>query len=96
MEQLLQYLPEEHKAKAQELVQEGKLVSNSSIRCALDATDTVARETNTSILLRRHAWLRILGFKSEAQQFILNTPFDKEHLFGPEVDQALEKMKKRH
>lgn len=34
MEQLLQFLLEEHKAKAQDLVQEGKLISSASIICA--------------------------------------------------------------
>lgn len=94
MEKLLQFLSDEHKSKAQDLVHEGKLISNNSIRCALDAADTAARAINTSVLLRRDAWLRISGFKPEVQASILNTPFDKQHLFGPLVDTLLEKMKK--
>lgn len=94
MEQFIQFLPQEHKAKAQDLVREGQLISNNQIRCSLDAADTSARPVNTSVLLRRHAWLRISGFKPEVQTSILNTPFDKEHLFGPVVDSSLKKMKK--
>lgn len=94
LEKLMQHLPDEYKAKANDLIQEGKLISNTSIKCALDAADTAARAINTSVLLRRHAWLRISGFKQEVQSSILNQPFDKEHLFKPAVDTSLEKMKK--
>lgn len=62
VEKLIQFSPDEHKSKATDLIQEGKLISNTSIRCALDAADTAARAVNTSTLLRRHAWLRIYGF----------------------------------
>lgn len=34
------------------------------------------------------------GFKPEVQQTILNALFDKEHLFGPQVYESLEKSKK--
>lgn len=90
----MQCLADEHKTKANDLIQEGKLITNTSIRCALDAADTAARTVNTSVLPRRHAWLRVSGFKPEVQTSILNQPFDKEHLFGPAVDTLLEKMKK--
>lgn len=43
MEDLLQYLPEEHRKR--ELAKEGQLISNPSNRC-------IARGVNTSILLR--------------------------------------------
>lgn len=75
------------------MIQEGKLITNNSICCALDAADTASRAVNTSVLLRRHAWLCISGFKPEVQQTILNQPLDQEHLFGPSVDTSLEKMK---
>lgn len=94
LEALLQHLPGQYKTKANDLIQEGKLITNTSIRCALDAADTAFRAINNSVLLRRHAWLRISRFKPEVQTTILNQPFDQEHLFGPSVDSSLEKMRK--
>ncbi|XP_078520391.1 uncharacterized protein LOC144785278 [Lissotriton helveticus] len=94
LESLMQHLPEPFKAQADDLIQEGKFITNASIKCALDAADTAARSINTSVLLRRHAWLRISGFKNEEQNSILNQPFDETHLFSPNVDVPLEKMKK--
>ncbi|XP_078533223.1 uncharacterized protein LOC144819088 [Lissotriton helveticus] len=94
LESTMQHLPVNIKTGPNELVQEGKTITNSSIRCALDAADTASRVINTSVLLRRHAWLRISGFKPEVQNSILNQPFDEEHLFGPNVDVSLEKMKR--
>lgn len=94
LQSLVQYLPQKHQDRANQLIQEGQLITNTSIRCALDAADTAARAVNTSVLLRRHAWLRISGFKPEVQQTILNQPVDPNHLFGPTVGTSLEKMKK--
>ncbi|XP_078502558.1 uncharacterized protein LOC144758005 [Lissotriton helveticus] len=94
LEKFLQHLPDQYKAQADDPIQEGKRISNASIKCALDAADTASRAINTSVLLRRHAWLRISGFKQEVQTTVLNQPFNQQQLFGPEVDTALEKMKK--
>ncbi|XP_078496692.1 uncharacterized protein LOC144752701 [Lissotriton helveticus] len=94
LESLMQHLPEQYKARAADLIQEGKVITNTAIRCALDTADTASRAVNTGVLLRRHAWIRISGFKPEVQASILNQPFDQQHLFGPNVDSALEKMKK--
>lgn len=94
MDELVQYLTEEHRKRVHELIAECKLTSNNSITGALDSADTTVRGINTSALLHRHAWLHISGFKSEVQQTLWNVSFDKEHLFGPQVDQALKKMKK--
>ncbi|XP_078540004.1 uncharacterized protein LOC144824913 [Lissotriton helveticus] len=94
LEDIMQHLPDQFKDRDSELIQEGKIITNTSIRCALDAADTASRANNTSVLLRRHAWLRISGSKPEVQSAILNRPFDEQHLFGPEVDVSLEKMKK--
>lgn len=96
LESLMQHLPEEHRTRANDLIQEGKLITNTSIRCTLDGADTASRAINTIVLLRRHAWLRIFGFKPEVQQTILNQPLDQQHLFGPSVNTSLEKMKKRY
>lgn len=49
LEKLMQFLPDEHKTKAYDLIQESKLITNTSIRCALDAADTAARTVNTSV-----------------------------------------------
>ncbi|XP_078502407.1 uncharacterized protein LOC144756448 [Lissotriton helveticus] len=94
LEQLLQHLPEAYKEGAEMLIQEGKLISNASIKCALDAADTAAKAINTSVMLRRHAWLRISGFKPEIQTTLLNQPVNPDFLFGPDVDPTLEKIKK--
>ncbi|XP_078520386.1 uncharacterized protein LOC144785252 [Lissotriton helveticus] len=94
LDEIMQHLPDKFKDRASELIQEGKVSTNTSIRCALDAADTASRAVNTSVLLRRHSWLRISGFKSEVQSAILNQPFDEQHLFGPEVDVSLKKMEK--
>ncbi|XP_078533227.1 uncharacterized protein LOC144819101 [Lissotriton helveticus] len=94
LELLLRHLPDKYKDRAHKLIQEGKNITNTSIRCALDAADTASRAVNTSVLLRRHAWLRISGFKPEVQSAILNQPFDEQYLFGPNGDVSLEKMKK--
>ncbi|XP_078540272.1 uncharacterized protein LOC144825355 [Lissotriton helveticus] len=94
LEKLITHLPKEHQKKADQLIQEGKIITNTSIKCALDAADTAARSINTSIMLRRHAWLKISGFKQEVQTSLLNQPFDEKTLFGSGTDEALEKMKK--
>ena len=65
---------------------EGRIISSATIRCALVSADTAAREVNTSIMIRRHAWLRVSAFKPDVQH-LLNLPFDGEHLFDPQVDQ---------
>ncbi|KAJ1197517.1 hypothetical protein NDU88_001374, partial [Pleurodeles waltl] len=49
---------------------------------------------NTAVTIRRHAWLRSSGFKPEIQQAVLNMPFNQQQLFGPQVDTAIEKIKK--
>ncbi|XP_078521848.1 uncharacterized protein LOC144791076 [Lissotriton helveticus] len=69
LETLLQHLPDQYKEAAEMLIQEGKLISNASIKCALDASDTAARAINTSVMLRHQAWLRISGFKPEHIQY---------------------------
>ena len=94
MEDILQYLPDEQKERAAAILEEGRTVSNNTITCAADAADTAARSVNTAVTLRRHAWLRNSGFKPEIQQQLLNLPFDGEHLFGPKVDEKMEKLKK--
>ena len=94
MQDLLQHLPEEYKKRGENVVNEGRYISNATIKCALDGVDTAARGINTSVMLRRHAWLRISGFKPELQQHILNVPFDGEQVFGPAVDTQFEKIKK--
>lgn len=94
LEKLMQHLPDKYRDQANDLIQEGKIISNASIKCALDAADTASRTVNTSVMLRRHAWLRISVFMQEVQANILNQPFNQEQLFGPAVDSSLEKMKK--
>ncbi|XP_078526618.1 uncharacterized protein LOC144799223 [Lissotriton helveticus] len=94
LESLMRHLPDKYKDRANELIQEGKNITNTTIRYALDAADTASGTVNTRVLLRRHAWLRISGFKPEVQSAILNQPFDEQHLFVPNVDVSLEKMKK--
>ncbi|XP_078506924.1 uncharacterized protein LOC144767299 [Lissotriton helveticus] len=94
LEGLLQHLPEPFKAQANDLIQEGKFITNASIKCAPDTADTSARSINTSVLLRRHAWLRISGFKNEVQSTILKQPVNQDFMFGPAVDTILDKMKK--
>ncbi|XP_078502429.1 uncharacterized protein LOC144756499 [Lissotriton helveticus] len=94
LEKLITHLPKEHQKRADQQIQEGKIITNTSIKCALDAADTAARSINTSIMLRRHAWLRVSGFKQEVQTALLNQPFDGKTLFGSGTDEALEKMKK--
>lgn len=40
LQSLVQYLPQEHQDRANQLIQEGQLITNTSIRCALDAADS--------------------------------------------------------
>ncbi|KAJ1092577.1 hypothetical protein NDU88_005687 [Pleurodeles waltl] len=94
MHDIIQHLPKEDKKRAQQMVEEGQAISNNQIRSALDSADTAARSVNTAVTIRRHAWLRSSGFKPEIQQAVLNMPFNQQQLFGPEVDTAIEKMKK--
>ncbi|KAJ1112600.1 hypothetical protein NDU88_000862 [Pleurodeles waltl] len=94
MQHIIQHLPKEHQKRAQQDVEEGQAISNNQIRSALDSADTAAQTVNTAVTIRRHAWLRSSGFKPEIQQAVLNMPFNQEQLFGPEVDTAIEKLKK--
>ncbi|KAJ1161729.1 hypothetical protein NDU88_002210 [Pleurodeles waltl] len=94
MQHLIEHLPKEFHKRAQQVVEEGQSISNNQIRSAMDAADTAARTVNTAVTIRRHAWLRTSGFKPEIQQAVLNMPFNGQQLFGPEVDTAIEKLKK--
>ncbi|KAJ1081017.1 hypothetical protein NDU88_001204 [Pleurodeles waltl] len=94
MQHLIQHLPKEFQKRAQQVVEEGQNISNNQIRSSMDAADTAARTINTAVTIRRHAWLRTSGFKPEIQQAVLNMPFNEQQLFGPEVDIAIEKLKK--
>ncbi|XP_078522996.1 uncharacterized protein LOC144792004 [Lissotriton helveticus] len=94
LEQIVQHLPPKFQEGTRLLIEEGKLISNAAIKCALDAADTAARAINTSVMLRRQAWLRISGFKPDIQTTILNQPVNPDRLFGPDVDTTLEKIKK--
>ncbi|KAJ1208994.1 hypothetical protein NDU88_004373 [Pleurodeles waltl] len=94
MQHLIEHLPKEMQKRAKQVVEEGQNISNNQIRSSMDAADTAARTINTSVTIRRHAWLRTSGFKPEIQQAVLNMPFNEKELFGPEVDTAIEKLKK--
>ncbi|XP_069063197.1 uncharacterized protein [Pleurodeles waltl] len=94
MQQLIEHLPKEFQKRAKQVVEEGQNISNNQIRSSMDAADTAARTINTAVTIRRHAWLRTSGFKPEIQQAVLNMPFNEQQLFGPELDTAIEKLKK--
>lgn len=57
MQELLQHLSNQYQERAPQLVEEGRAISNATIQCALDIAETRACNINTSILIRRHAWL---------------------------------------
>ncbi|KAJ1079866.1 hypothetical protein NDU88_000098 [Pleurodeles waltl] len=94
MQHFIEHLPKEFQKRAQQVVEEGPRISNNQIRSAMDAADTAARTVNTAVTIRRPALLRTSGFKPEIQQAVLNMPFNGQQLFGPEVDTAIEKLKK--
>ncbi|KAJ1170443.1 hypothetical protein NDU88_002320 [Pleurodeles waltl] len=94
MKDIIQHLPKDQQKRAQQILEEWQAITNNQIRSALDSANTAARTINTAVTIRRHAWLRSSGFKPEIQQAILNMPFNEKQLFGPEVDTAIEKMKK--
>ncbi|KAJ1124101.1 hypothetical protein NDU88_002563 [Pleurodeles waltl] len=94
MQHFIEHLPKEFQKRAQQVVEEGQSISNNQICSAMDAADTAARTVNTAVTIRRHAWLRTSGFKPVIQQAMLNMPFNGQQLFGPEVDTAIEKLKK--
>ncbi|KAJ1208071.1 hypothetical protein NDU88_003461 [Pleurodeles waltl] len=94
MQHLIEHLPKDLQKRAKQVVEEGQNISNNQIRSSMDAADTAARTINTSVTIRRHAWLRTSGFKPEIQQAVLNMPVNEKLLFGPEVDTAIEKLKK--
>ena len=85
IQKLVKHLPDEFKKRGVELVAEGKTIYYATIRCTLDAADTASRGVNTNVLIRRHVWLSILGFKPEVQQHLLNLPLHGKHLFDPQV-----------
>lgn len=60
----------------------GKAVSSATIRCSLECVNTSSWEINTSVLLRRHPWQWVSGFRPEVQHYLISIPFDGEHLFG--------------
>ncbi|KAJ1136534.1 hypothetical protein NDU88_002949 [Pleurodeles waltl] len=94
MQHLIEHLPKDLQKRAKQVVEEGQNISNNQIRSSMDAADTAARTINTAVTIRRDAWLRTSGFKPEIQQAVLNMPFNEQQLFGPEVDTAIEKLKK--
>lgn len=93
-----QILSERIEEGAEDIVSEGKTIWNTiwktNIRCALNAVDTSSRGFNTSILLRLHTWLCISRSEPEVQQHLLNLPFNREYLFGFQVNKLLAKVKK--
>ena len=73
---------EDLKKKLKVAIQEGRDIANAFLKSALDAGDTASRQLRTGTVLRRHAWLRVLGFKPQVQASIINMPLTGKTLFG--------------
>lgn len=55
--------------------------------------DIVSKQLCVGTTLRRHAWLRVSGFKQEVQMAAVNMSFMGKNLFGLAVDDSLQRIK---
>ncbi|EMP32990.1 hypothetical protein UY3_09868 [Chelonia mydas] len=75
------------------LLEEGRVVSRTSLQAALDVEDSATRTMATAITMRCSAWLQVSGIPPEVQNTIQNLPFDCAGLFAQNTDSRLYSLK---
>lgn len=90
---LLDFLPDDKRAEALEILQEGEVASDHAITVATDIADTGFRQLGNGVCLRRRGWLKATDFRQDVQTRVLDMPFDGNNLFGKAVDDSLQAIK---
>lgn len=84
---LLEFLPEDKKKEAKDLLQEGARASSEVIDSAMDLASIAFRQMAGAAVLRRQGLLKATPFHPEVQSKVLDMPFDGENLFRKHVDE---------
>lgn len=95
LEPLLDSIPEDHRAQARSLFDEGTLLASQQIRSSSHAMDAASRGLATAVVLRRYSWLRSAGLTDDARRRIEDLPFDGEGLFNSGTDDIMENLQKK-
>ncbi|XP_069478563.1 protein archease isoform X1 [Ambystoma mexicanum] len=90
---LLNFLPDDKRAEALEILQEGEVASDHAITAATDIADTGFRQLGNGVCLRRRGWLKATDFRQDVQTRVLDMAFDGNNLFGKAVDESLQAIK---
>ncbi|XP_069499391.1 nucleolar and coiled-body phosphoprotein 1-like [Ambystoma mexicanum] len=90
---ILDFLPDDKRAEALEILQEGEVASDHAITVATDIADTGFRQLGNGVCLRQRGWLRATDFRQDVQTRVLDMPFDGNNLFGKAVDESLQAIK---
>lgn len=75
------------------IIKEGNTISCTVLQMALDASDTAARSTATSMVMGCSSWLQAVGVSKDLQAKVQELPFDKAKLFAAGTDEALHSSK---
>ncbi|XP_054846821.1 uncharacterized protein LOC129337273 isoform X1 [Eublepharis macularius] len=87
-------LPEDRRHLVKALQAEAMKLSKQQMTAGKDAADSAARAMATSVVLRRHAWLRSTALPPEKKAKVEDFPFEGPQLFSEKTDESLSLMKK--
>lgn len=60
----IDHVPEEHHDHFKAIIQDGPLLSKTSLQVSLDAADTATQPISTAVVIRK-SWLQLLGFQRD-------------------------------
>ncbi|EMP36414.1 hypothetical protein UY3_06396 [Chelonia mydas] len=64
------------------VLEEGKVVTGTSLQASLDSVESATRTMATAIAVRRSSWLQVSGLSQKVQHTIQDLPFDCSRLFS--------------
>ncbi|XP_078514823.1 uncharacterized protein LOC144773578 [Lissotriton helveticus] len=94
LSEIVEAVPEVAKAKVLEVQKEGMALASLSIQAAHDQADVSARTMATGILKRRRVWFGISGIPPQAENKVLDLPFDGSNVFHSSTEEVIERAKK--
>lgn len=71
------------------MLEEGKLVTRTSLQVALNRADSAARVMASAITMHRCSWLQLSGLHPEVQQTIQDLPFESLIILSQKMDKTL-------
>lgn len=96
IEDLIDDLPQEKKARLRAAHKEGLTLSKQILSSAKHLCDTSAKTLSSAVGLRRYSWLRSSSLHPDTKTFIEDMPFDGEGLFNAATDSTLQDMDKKY